>query len=177
MNRSTDMTDATQKQVMRLFEDVLSTLPTNCASLELRTPPKVKDIEDVALVPTNAKSAEFGVILIGGELYAAFFGRGTLSTTYECPWEIGLGRRDGLAEHLAVIEKMCLAVVPGRCTHRYQRRGIEGAIQVSEREVYRVRDVGLLRIFSLRRLLSVVQYAPCFPGAENHSRTFPKLSL
>jgi hypothetical protein len=171
------MTDATQKQVMRLFEDVLSTLPTNCASLELRTPPKEKDIEDVALAPTNAKSAEFGVTLMGRQLYAVFFGRGTLSTTYECPWEIGLGRRDGLAEHLAVIERMCLAVIAGHCTHRYQRIGIEGAIHVSEREVYRVRDVGLLRIFSPRRRLSVVQYPPYFSGAENHSRTFPKLSL
>jgi len=170
------MTD-TQRQVVRLFEDVLSTLPANCASLEHRTPPKEKDIEDVALVPTNEKSAEFGVILIGGELYAVFFGRGTLSTSYECPWEIGLRSRDWLAEHLAVIEKMCLAVIAGRCTHRYQRLGIEGAIDVSEREVYRVRDVGLLRILAPRRLLSAVQYAPYFPGAENHSRTFPKLSL
>jgi|SRR5580658_1702405 hypothetical protein len=171
------MTDATQRQVVRLFEEVLSTLPANCASLELRTPPKEKDIEDVALVPTNEKSAEFGVTLIGGELYAVFFGRGTLSTTYECPWEIGLRRRDGLAEHLAVIEKMCLAVIAGRCTHRYQRLGIEGAIHVSERQAYRVRDVGLLRIFSPRRLVSAVQYAPYFPAAENHARTFSRLSL
>jgi hypothetical protein len=76
MKRSTDMTDATQRQVVRIFEDVLFALPANCASLELRTQPKEKDIEEVALVPTNEKSAEFGVILIGGELYAVFLGVG-----------------------------------------------------------------------------------------------------
>lgn len=171
------MTEATERQLVRLFQDILYTLPPNCASLRIKEAPKDKGIRDLAIVPANTRSAEFGVILMSGELYAAFFGPERLSTTYECPWEIGLSKRDGLAEHLAVIEKMCLAVIAGRCEHRYRRWGIEGVIHVSEEKIYRVSDVGLLRFFFPRRDPKIIQYAPYYPGAEKHSRSFPKLSL
>jgi hypothetical protein len=174
VNRLTNIAEVTEKQLVRLFEDVLSTLPPSCASLELKPASKDKDIHELAIVPVNESSAEFGVILMSGDLYAAFFGRGKLSTTYECPWEIGLSRRDGLTEHLAVIEKMSLAVIAGRCEHLLGRMSIRGTIHVSEKEAYRVTDIPK---FPPRRERRIVQYDPYCPGAENHSRSFPRVSL
>jgi hypothetical protein len=165
----------TETQVTLLFEDVLARLPPGCARLGRRKTDNY--VHELALVPASDRSAEFGVIFMDGKLYAAFFGCERQSTTYESPWEIGLRRRDGLDKQLAIIERMCLAVVAGRCEHRYRRVGIEGVIHVSDNEVYRVTDVGLLRILFPRHASEVVLYAPCFPGAENLSRSFSKVSI
>jgi len=172
MNQPIDTSSTVQKQLGRLFDDISATLPSRCAHIECKNPRK--EIIEMALVPGNEDSAEFGAIFLDGDLYAAFFGRGKLSTTYECPWEFNLRRSDGLEKQLAVIERMCLAVIAGRCEHRLGRLSIRGTINVSEQEVYQVTD---LPLFPPRRQRQLIQYAPYYPGAESHSRSFPKLSL
>lgn len=176
MKLSHDIPDATGRRVTHLFDDILATLPDNCASLKIE-PQKSFNGFSVALIPSNERSAEFGAVVMEGDLYSAFFGRGSTFTTFECPWEIGLRRSDGLAQHFDVIRKMCLAVIAGRCEHRFERRSVQGTISVSEKEGYRVGDIPLLGWLRPRRKVEVIQYAPYFPGAENHTRSFPRLSL
>ncbi len=176
MKRSHEIPDTTTRQVTRLFEDILATLPEGCASLKIE-PEKGIDGFSVALIPSNEQSAEFGAMVLESGIYSAFFGRGSTFTTFECPWEIGLRRSDGLAEHMDVIRKMCLAVVAGRCEHRFERRSTRGVIHVSEKEVYQVGDVGIIGLIWPRRNLRAVQYAPYFLGAESHAQSFSRLSL
>lgn len=176
MKRSHDIPDATGRQVTSLFEDILATLPESCASLKIE-PAKGANGFSVTLIPSNERSAEFGAMVLEGCLYSAFFGKEPTFTDFECPWEIGLRRSAGLAQHLDVISKMCLAVIAGKCEHRFERCSNRGTICVSETEVYRVMDIRLLGWFRPRRSIQAVQYAPYFPGAENHGRSFPRLSL
>jgi hypothetical protein len=139
----------------------------------------MKDANDfsVALIPSNEQSAEFGAAVMGDSLYSVFFGRDPTFTDFECPWEIGLRRSSGLAPQLDVIRKMSIAVIAGKCEHRFERRSILGTISVSETERYRVRDIPLLGWLRPRRNVEAVRYAPYFPDAENHTRSFPRLSL
>jgi hypothetical protein len=176
MKRSDNIRETTVRQVTSLFEDILATLPEGCASLKTE-PQKRLDGFSVALVPANEQSAEFGAMVLEGSLYSAFFGRDPTFTDFECPWELGLRRSAGLADQLNVIGKMCIAVIAGKCEHRFERRSHRGTIFVSETEIYRVADIPLLGWLRLRREVEVKQYVPYFPGAENHSRSFPRLSL
>lgn len=172
MNQTLDIFGPAQTRVGRLFDDALATLPSGCAQVECRKPRN--EILEMALVPGNERSAEFGAIFLDQELYAAFFGRGKLFTTYECPWEFNLRRSDGFEKQLAVLEKMCLAVIAGRCEHRLGRWTTRGTIYVDEQEVFRVTD---LLTFRLQRPRLLIQYAPYYSVDQNHSATFPKLSV
>ena len=172
MSQAVNTVSDVQKQVRRLFDNIAATLPLGCAQVECRQPRE--EIVEMALVPKNEEAAEFGATFLDGDLYAAFFGRGKISTTFECPWDLHLRKSDGFHRQLAVLEKMCLAVIAGRCEHRLGRLSIRGTIYVGEREVYGVRD---LPIFHPRRQRQLIQYAPYHPSAERHSANFPKLSL
>jgi len=152
-----------------LFQNVLATLPTGCATLKresIRGNPK--DFT-VALIPSNESSAEFGATMFGGELYSAHFGRGEIFTTYEAPWELKLPRSARLDQQLSALSKMCRAVIAGRCEHRLERRSTRGQIFVSETEIYRVADMGVGLLFRPRKNVEVTTYAPYYPGAECHT--------
>jgi hypothetical protein len=164
-----------ESQVVRLFKDILATLRAGCAHAESKNPRK--GITDVAFVPTNDRAAKFGAVFFDEDLYAVFFGGAKRLSQYESPWEIKLKRSDGSDKQLAVIERMCLAVIAGRCEHRVKRWGVQGTIKVSEKEVYSITDLGILEILRPHRSTEVVKYEPYYPGAESHSRSFPKLSL
>ena len=158
MTLSATVPGKSEKQVLRLFENLLATLPPHCVRIESRT--LKKRFTEIALLPANERCAEFGVMFCDGYIYAVLFASGDLSTVYECPFAIKLTPSDGLDEHLAVIERMCLAVIAGRCEHHYKRLGLQGVILVSDSEVYRMTDVGLSRLFSSRHTLHVVKYEP-----------------
>ncbi len=155
MSQSINTVSDVQKQVRRLFDNIAATLPLGCAHVEHKQ--SRKEIVEMALVPKNEQAAEFGAIFLDGDLYAAFFGRGKISTTYECPWDLHLRQSDGFHKQLAVMEKMCLAVIAGKCEHRLGRLSIRGTIYVGGQEVYGVRD---LPIFHPRRQRQLIQYAP-----------------
>lgn len=179
MKPPNEVVGSTRSPVTGLFQHILDTLPTGCAALTTE-PTNLKSIRgfSVVLVPSNKHSAEFGAVVFEGELYSAFFGRGLVFTTFEAPWELNLLRSAGLDQQLDVLAKMCFAVIAGRCEHRFERRSTRGSIYVSEKEVYRVGDIGLMRlIWPRRNPQAAVQYAPYFPGAESHVQSFSRLSL
>ena len=165
MKQSNQVASPTGNLVNGLFQRIFESLPSGCASL--RSEP-AKDPEDfsVSLVPSNELSAAFSVMVLGDRLHTVDFGKKPTFTYFECPWDIGLPRSAGLDRQLDVLAKMCLAVIAGRCEHRFNRRSTEGVIYVSEKQVYRVGDINLMALFRPRRDSSAVQYAPYFPGAE-----------
>jgi hypothetical protein len=172
MKPSNEIQRLVETRVTVLFEDILATLPSGCASLRTERA-KGAPGPAVVLVPSNKQSAEFGAMVMDRDLYSAFFGRGATFTTFECPWELNLSRSAGLDLQLEVLTKMCVAVIAGRCEHRFERYSTGGVICVSEKEIYRVRDL----YFWPRKNLEVVHYAPYYPGAESHTRPSPRLSL
>jgi hypothetical protein len=150
MKRSKKVTGTTERLVTGLFQDILESLPTGCASLRIQ-PTKDPQIFSVSLVPSNERSAEFGTMVSEDGIYSVFFGKKPTFTDFECPWEIGLPRSAGLDRHFDIIRKMCLAVIAGRCEHHFERRSTRGLIHVSEKEVYRVADIGIMRLLWPRR--------------------------
>jgi hypothetical protein len=176
MKRSDDNSKETGRHVTMLFEDILATLPESCASLEIQ-PQEGFNGFSVALIPSNKRSAEFGAMVLEGSLYTAFFGKAPTFTDFECPWELGLRRSSGLPPQLDVLRRMCLAVVAGKCEHRLERTSTRALIYVSETEIYQGGDSPLLGWLRPRRTIEAIHYAPYFPGAENHSQSFSRLSL
>ena len=176
MKQPNEVAGPTGNLVTGLFQHILDTLPTGCASLRIE-PAKDPEIFSVSLIPSNERSAEFSATVIGDGLDSVDFGKKPTFTCFECPWEIGLSRSAGLDHQLDVIAKMCLAVIAGRCEHRFERRSTRGVIHVSEKEVYQVGDVGIIGLIWPRRNLRAVQYAPYFLGAESHAQSFSRLSL
>ncbi len=176
MKQPKDVGGSTRDQVMGLFQQILDILPAGCASLRV-DPGKDADDFGVSVVPTNERSAEFGAMLFGSRLYSVDFGKEPTFTTFECPWEINLPRSAGLDRQLDVLAKMCLAVIAGRCEHRFERRSTRGVINVSEGEVYRVGDMHIGRLFRPRRNPEVLQYAPYYPGAATHRLSLSRSSL
>jgi hypothetical protein len=176
MKQPNRVADSTRNLVTGLFQQILDTLPTGCASLSVE-PSKDPEIISVLLVPSSERSAKFGVVLMGERFDSVFFGRSPTYTHFECPWEIGLSRSAGLDQHLDVVSKMCLGVIAGKCEHRIERRWTRGVIHISEKEGYQVRDVGILRLIWPRRNLQAVQYEPYFPGAESQAQSSSRLSV
>lgn len=172
MNLLGAMPDSAEKQVVRLLEDIVSSLPSGCARIEFKN--LKKGFTEVALVPSNDHAAEFGAMFFDEELYAVFFRRGKCSTTYECPWEIKLTLSDSLEKHLAVLKRMCLAVIEGKCEHRLGHISLRGSVYVDESEVYRVIDLPKL---PPRMQAQVIRYLPFCPGAEKYSPSLPIHSL
>jgi hypothetical protein len=80
-------------------------------------------------------------------------------TTFELPWEGGLPNDASFDLLLERAKEMCLAVVAGRCEHRFGFLGIRGTIRVDETKTYRVTDY-----FHLRLNPKVVRYAPYNPA-------------
>lgn len=157
-----DTLDVAAKQVIRLFEDILATLPPGCATLEWRV---TKMFPNIAVMPTNVKSAEFGVLVNEPSLYGISFGRGKLTSQFECPWEIGLKRSDSLDRQLSVLERMSRAVIAGRCEHLLAHISIRGTIYVSEKEIYRISDLPKL---PPRWRKQIIRYEPYYPTPKNH---------
>jgi hypothetical protein len=166
---------ATARQAARLFEDILATLPAECASLEIKRNKDGSEIE-VSRVPANTEGAEFGAMIFSGVVYSADFGKAP-TFTFEFPWEVGLSRKAGFDQQLAVVKRMCLAVIAGKCEHGRERFGTLGSVLISDNEVYRATDHPLLAIFRRRHNLGVTRYAPYDEDATAHSQSFPRLSL
>jgi len=177
MKRSNDVQEKTNTQVTSLFERILVTLPTGCAVLTVERQKAPDGFFSVAIVPANEQSAEFAATVLGGDVYSTDFGRGQVFTTFEAPWELNLPRSATLDQQLDVVSKMCLAVIGGRCEHRFERRSTVGVIQVSEKEVYSVGDTSPLRLLLPRKNAEIRRYSPYCPGVENHILPFPRPSL
>jgi hypothetical protein len=152
-------------KVAQLLEGIRGTLPTGCAELVSR-PMSDNFGLDVALIPSNEGSAEVGCMIIGDELYSAFFGKAPTFTTFEFPWEVGLSRKSELDEQLEAFRVMCMAVVAGNCEHRRGRFGTSGTIFVTETKVFRVTNYPILAFFQKRRNPTVMRYAPYREGAS-----------
>lgn len=141
-----------------MFDEVLATLPSGCASLQRKEEEKDAPAE-LAIVPANEASARFGAIFFGGKLYAAFLEREPFSTTYEVPWELNLHRTDGVEKQLAALRKMCEAVVAGRCEHLVTTFSLLGTIRAADGSVFRVCDIPC---FHPRRLRTRIIYDPYY---------------
>ena len=176
MKQPNEVAGPTGSRVAGLFQHILDTLPTGCASLRIE-PAKDPEIFSVSLIPSNERSAEFSATVLGNRLDSVDFGKSPTFTHFECPWEIGLPRSAGLDQHLDVVAKMCLAVIAGRCEHRFERRSTRGVIYVSEKEVYRVADIGIMWLIRPRKNPYSLQYAPYFQSAESHAQSLSQLSL
>ena len=146
-----------------MFEEILAALPSGCASLQ-RKGERKEFPEEVCVVPSNGSSAQFGAMFFGGMLYGAFFGRAPFLTTYEAPWELNLGRRDGFDKQLGALKKMCEAVVAGRCEHRIRMLSLVGIISASDGSTFRVDD---LLAFHRRRLRKTLIYEPYERGSDS----------
>jgi hypothetical protein len=120
------------------------------------------------MIPFNGASAQFGAMFFGGALYGAFFGREPFLTTYEAPWELHLGRRDGFDKHLGALKKMCEAVVAGRCDHRIGIFSITGTITARDGSLFRVVD---LPMFHPRRVPTRIIYEAYDRKSESPSRS------
>jgi|SRR5208282_3381686 len=178
MKQTNEIAGSTGDLVTGLFQRILDSLPAGWALLRVEPSQRYREIFSVSLVPSNERSAEFSATVLGDRLDSVDFGRKPTFTQFECPWEIGLPRSAGLDRQLDVVARMCLAVIAGRCEHRFERRSTRGSIYVSEKEVYRVGDTGLMwLIWPRRNPQPAVQYAPYFPGAESHVQSFSRLSL
>lgn len=160
-------------QVAKVFAEILSALPSGCASLQWKEEGKEAP-EEVSVLPSNAASAQFGAIFFGGSLYGAFFGREPFLTTYEAPSELHLSRRDGFDKHLGRLKKMCEAVVAGRCDHRVGLFSITGTIAVSDESPLRVVD---LPMFHPRRVRTRIIYEPYDRRVESAERPTAGVSV
>lgn len=154
MIQSAQTSGTAEAQVLHLFEGIVKALPADCVTL---TRSEGKYFTDIVLQPANRESAEFGVLIDEPNLYAVFFGRSKFFTQFECPWEIKLGRSDGLDRELSTLEKMCLAVIAGRCEHRRGHLSVRGTIYAAQKDIYRVTD---LPKFPFKRRVELIRYAP-----------------
>ena len=160
-------------QVARMFEEIVATLPPGCATLRCKEEGE-KAPAEVAILPVNEGSAEFGAMFFGRRLYGAFFGREPLWTTYEAPWELNLDRRDGVEKQLAALRKMCEAVVAGRCEHLVTMFSLLGTIRAADGSVFRVCD---LPCFHPRRLRERIVYEPYDRDFETDARLTGRQSV
>ncbi|PYQ41948.1 MAG: hypothetical protein DMG99_09925 [Acidobacteria bacterium] len=110
-------------QVAQIFQEILATLPSGCASLLHIEEEEGKDHPaEVSLLPSNAASAPFGASFFSGRLYGAFFGRPPLITNYEAPWELNLRCSDDLEKITgAVMIRMEEAELEKRFGTEYSR--------------------------------------------------------
>jgi hypothetical protein len=155
MSLSDAFIDENGKRVVRLFEEILSDLPAGVAVLEAR---RALDGSGtiVSLTPSCKTAATF-TAHTDDRLNLIDIGMGY--TTFELPWEGGLPNDASFDLLLERAKEMCLAVVAGRCEHRFGFLGIRGTIRVDETKTYRVTDY-----FHLRLNPKVVRYAPYNPA-------------
>jgi hypothetical protein len=162
MSIPTKNDQAEPAEVARMFEEVLSTLPHACASVQQKEEGKDAPAE-VSIIPSNPAAAQFGAMFFSGKLYAAFFGREPFFTTYEAPWELNLRRQDGFDKELGALKKMCKAVLAGRCEHRVKIFRLVGVISAHDGSVFRVGD---LPVFHPRRQRGTIIYEPYHQSAN-----------
>ena len=159
-------------QVAQMFQEILATLPSGCASLLLIEEEEGKDHPAaVSLLPSNAASAPFGALFFSGRLYGAFFGRPPFITNYEAPWELNLRCSDDLEKHFAVLKKMCEAVVAGKCQHRIGTLSLTGTIRASDGSIFRVVDLSVFRPRLVRKIVVYEPYKAGFEAAAPSSST------
>ena len=159
-------------QVAQIFQEILATLPSGCASLLHIEEEEGKDHPaEVSLLPSNAASAPFGASFFSGRLYGAFFGRPPLITNYEAPWELNLRCSDDLEKHFAVLKKMCEAVVAGKCQHRIGTLSLTGMIRASDGSIFRVVDLSVFRPRLVRKIVVYEPYKAGFEAAAPSSST------
>jgi hypothetical protein len=144
-------------QIVRFFEEILSKLPSGACSLRRKDKDR-RSCAEVALIPTNESSAEFGAMFHDEKLYGTFFGRDRFFTTYEVPWELKLELSDGIGKQLAALNDMCQAVIAGMCEHRVTKFSVLGVIRPSAENVYRVWNLGI----HPRRQRMAILYSPYY---------------
>jgi hypothetical protein len=133
-------------RVLNLCQELLRALPQGVATLESKRTQR-DDGTIIRLVPSNPRSAPFGVHTEDDNylLVDVFFGSGT---TFE------LEDRDR-GELLALVRRLGLAVISGRCEERFGFLGVRGEIRVKEKPGYRSAHYFHPRLFP-----KTVQYEP-----------------
>jgi hypothetical protein len=156
MSLSDDFSDKNGKRVIRLFEDILATLPAGVADLDAR---RTRDGSGtiVFLQPKCKRSAVFS-IHVDDHLNLIDVSLGDY-TTFELSSEADLPNGANFDLLLATAKEMCFAVIAGRCEHRFGLLGIQGTIRVDEQKIYRGTN-----FFHPRLIPKVVHYAPYYPA-------------
>jgi len=176
VKRSDDTSEETGRQVTSLFEDILATLPESCASLRIE-PQEGFNGFSVALIPSNQRSAELGPWSWKVLFTPHFLERHPPSPTSNARGSLafdvlqGFRRNSMRSGKCASLSSLEDASTGSNVVHP------EALIYVSETEIYRSGDAPLFGWLRPRRTIEVIHYAPYFPGAENHSQSFPRLSL
>ncbi len=136
-------------RLLKLFQELISTLPEGVATLESKRTQK-DDGSIIRLVPTNPRAAQFGAHTEDGlSLIDVFFGSGT---TFELNGDVD--------ELLKVVRRLGLAVISGRCEERFGLLGVRGNIRLDGDKVYRC-----TRYFHFRLYPNTVRYGPYDSGA------------
>jgi hypothetical protein len=142
------------EQFKLLFETLVAELPAGTAKINLYRVPR-GDGSVIEVLPSNKKSASFGVHVDDGAEYVDFsFGR---LGTWELPQE-GRNREGEAGQLVQEVEQMARAVIAGRCDETRGLFWLTSRVYV-EGYTYRVVDLPALPIlpFGTRR------YAPYVP--------------
>ena len=139
------------EQFKTLFETLVSELPLGTAKVNVYRVPR-GDGSVVEVLPSNQKSASFGVHVDDGVAYVDFsFGR---IGTWELPYE-GRNHKARAEELILEVEQMSRAVIAGQCDETRGMFSLTSRIYV-DGHTYKVVDLPMMPIppFGTRR------YAP-----------------
>lgn len=139
--RSDDFTKI-EDELVALFERLLSELPPNTASLEMRRVGRNAEGLLITLKPQSPDAASAWAHTENG-LHVVDFGFGNWESTWELPTE-GDNPKADKWELFQEVEDLCKAVMNGRCEHKRGLLSITGSIHARNR-TYRVTDMFVLR--------------------------------
>lgn len=141
------------ERLLRLFQELLDTLPPGTATLNSKRTER-DDGTNVWLKPARKHAAEFCAHIEDRNLSLidVSFGSGT---TFELPLESDLPGDATSEVMLEGVREMGLATIAGRCREYFGFIGIRGTIEVSEDNV-----LTCSRYFHFRLFPKLVRYEP-----------------
>jgi hypothetical protein len=153
MNSIAETADEGAERLLRLFQELLSTLPPDTATLSSKRTER-DDGTIVWLKPARKRAAEFCAHVEDRNLSLidVSFGAGT---TFELPSESRLPGDATFDMILEAVREMGRATLAGRCREYFGFIGIRGTIEVSEGEVLRSS-----RFFHPRLYPKLMRYEP-----------------
>jgi len=131
-----------ESELVALLKQVLASLPSNRASLEVKGARRNGEGMIAVLKPKKSGAASIVAHAENGPPLVDF-SFGDYEPTWELPIE-GHNPKANRKELLQEVEEMCRAVIAGNCEHKRGLLSIRGRIQVGDRQ-YRVTDMLVFR--------------------------------
>lgn len=153
MNSVVENTDEGAERLLRLFQELLSTLPPDTATLNSKRTER-DDGTIVWLKPVKKNAAEFCAHVEDRNfsLIDVSFGAGT---TFDLPSEFRPPGDVTFDMILETVRQMGLATLAGKCREYFGFLRIRGTIELSDGEILRVSSFFHLRLFP-----KLVRYEP-----------------